>query len=122
MIRLFTLTAYIGILAKSLGIKFSKILILSVSTDPTYISHLFDIMNDFSAEYYKTTSIDYLTGFLRVRNLGRALLGGSGFRSLMRLQIVSQATIMSAGEGSMSEVTQVVVVLPQVFAGYWLEV
>lgn len=105
MIRLFTLTAYIGILAKSLGIKFSKILILSVSTDPTYISHLFDIMNDFSAEYYKTTSIDYLTGFLRVRNLGRALLGGSGFRSLMRLQIVSQATIMSAGEGSMSEVT-----------------
>lgn len=122
MIRLFTLTAYIGILAKSLGIKFSKILILSVSTDPTYISHLFDIMNDSSAEYYKTTSIDYLTGFLRVRNLGRALLGGSGFRSLMRLQTVSQAAIMSAGEGSMSEVTQVVVVLPQVFAGYWLEV
>lgn len=122
MIRLFTLTAYIGILAKSLGIKFSKILILSVSTDPTYISHLFDIMNDPSAEYYKTTSTDYLTGFLRVRNLGRALLGGSGFRSLMRLQTVSQAAVMSAGEGSMSEVTQVVVVLPQVFAGYWLEV
>lgn len=76
-----------GILVKSTGIKFSKILTLSISTATTCVSYLL-WYNYSRTQCSKTTRIYYFTQFLRVRNLEGTLLGGSGSGSLMKLQTV----------------------------------